>query len=107
MISWAEILALTGFQYSAVDGEMMFAPRDGQYFWSNGYAYGTVSMKRSGKKISVTLLSLHGDCSFKTFTLRGFGRTQLDAEFVLRSGAQTTIEVTANDSKAGVPTYGL
>ena len=107
MISWAGVLALTGFQYSAVDGEMFFAQKDGQYFWSNGYAYGTVSMKRSGGKVSVTLSSLHGDCSFKTFTLRGFGRTTFDASFVLSSGSQKTFEVTANDSKAGIPSYEL
>ena len=107
MISWAELLALTGFQYSAVDGEMMFAPKNGEYFWSNGYAYGTVSMKRAGKKISVTLSSLHGDCSFKTFTLRGFGRLTFDAKVVLASGSQRAFEVIANDSNAGIPTYEL
>jgi hypothetical protein len=107
MISWAELLALTGFQYSAIDREMIVTPRDGQYFWSNGYAYGIVSMKRNGGTVSVTLSSLHGDCSLKTFTLRGFGRATFDAKFVVPSGSQKTFEVTANDSKAGIPTYEL
>lgn len=41
MASWAAVLALTGFQYSAVSGVMRFALNAGQTFWSTGYAWGT------------------------------------------------------------------
>jgi non-lysosomal glucosylceramidase len=107
MISWAEVLALTGFHYSAVDQNMTFARIDGDHFWSNGYSYGTVSMKRTGAKVSVTLSALQGNVSFKTFTLRGFGRKTFTAPLTISSGKQQTFEVTANDSKAGVPAYDL
>jgi len=41
MASWASVLALTGFQYSAVDKTINFNNQLGNWFWSNGYAWGT------------------------------------------------------------------
>ena len=45
MASWGLIPALAGFRYSGVDGTMAFADRPGTYFWSNGYAFGTCTVK--------------------------------------------------------------
>jgi len=44
MASWAALLALTGFHYSAVTGTMRFAASDTPvtWFWSTGYAWGTL-----------------------------------------------------------------
>ena len=42
MAAWAGILAYTGFHYSAVDNTMKFNAKEGNYFWSNGYQYGTI-----------------------------------------------------------------
>ena len=44
MAAWAGIPAWTGFRYSALDLSMSFHPREGRYFWSNGYRYGTVEI---------------------------------------------------------------
>ncbi len=44
MAAWAGILAYTGFQYSAVDNNMTFNARNGKFFWSNGYLYGTIEI---------------------------------------------------------------
>jgi uncharacterized protein (DUF608 family) len=41
MASWASVLALTGFQYSALDKTIKFKNQVGKWFWSNGYAWGT------------------------------------------------------------------
>jgi uncharacterized protein (DUF608 family) len=54
MASWAAINALTGFQYSAVDGTMTFDAPDGTYFWSTGHAWGTVNIS-NGKTDIETL----------------------------------------------------
>lgn len=40
MASWASVIALSGFHYSAVDKQMQFTSAPGTYFWSNGYAWG-------------------------------------------------------------------
>ena len=48
MASWSAILALTGFHYSGVTREMKFGDITGKYFWSDGYAYGTVEISNAG-----------------------------------------------------------
>jgi non-lysosomal glucosylceramidase len=48
MASWAAVLALTGFHYSAVDQRMTFAARPGRFFWSTGYGYGTCVLEGEG-----------------------------------------------------------
>ena len=59
MDSWSSILALTGFHYSGVTDEISFNNLTGKYFWSNGYAYGTIDMSDTskGKKVILTVLN--------------------------------------------------
>ena len=38
MASWAAVLALSGFHYSAPQATMTLNAQEGRYFWSNGYA---------------------------------------------------------------------
>ena len=52
MASWSAVLALTGFHYSGIKKEITFNDINGNYFWSNGYAYGTVQLEESGKRES-------------------------------------------------------
>jgi uncharacterized protein (DUF608 family) len=95
MISWAGVLAITGFHYSAVDQALTFAAKAGRFFWSNGYAYGTVQQERAAGKISVTLTSLKGDLAFKTFTAEGAGFKTFKTVQTLRSGQTMSFEVPA------------
>ena len=74
MAAWAGILAYTGFQYSAVDKSMSFNAKEGKYFWSNGYQYGTVELSDSGLSKTVVLTSKNGDLNLSLFTLNGFGK---------------------------------
>lgn len=60
MASWAAILALTGFQYSAPAKTMTFAAKPGTHFWSTGYAWGTCTIKKQGKRLSPKLKLLSG-----------------------------------------------
>jgi uncharacterized protein (DUF608 family) len=71
MISWAGILALTGFHYSGVDKTMEMAAREGTFFWSNGYAYGTATLKKAGDGLAVTLRTLKGELALATFKAKG------------------------------------
>ena len=41
MASWAAVLALTGFHYSAVTRELSLRGQPGRLFWSTGYAWGS------------------------------------------------------------------
>jgi uncharacterized protein (DUF608 family) len=72
MASWSAVLALSGFQYSGVEKSMAFDAKEGQYFWSNGYAWGTVNIQRSGQSASVDLKVLQGELALNTFQLKGF-----------------------------------
>ena len=80
MTSWAAVLAMTGFGYSGVEKSMTFTARDGSFFWSNGYAWGTCSLKKRGKDIRVELSVLHGRLSLSKFVLRNFGDREFDPD---------------------------
>ena len=55
MASWAAVLALTGFHYSAVTGEMTFdARRPGsRTFWSTGDAWGVLALTDAGPQLEI------------------------------------------------------
>ena len=69
MASWAAVLALTGFHYSAVDGRMEFAARKGTFFWSTGYAWGTVRIAQQGEEWQADLQVLGGQVEVKELVL--------------------------------------
>ncbi len=80
MASWAAVLALTGFQYSAVENTIQFAAADKplKWFWSNGYAWGIVKQKPGKKKTEVELTVLHGNLNIKKLIIKDFGFFELD-----------------------------
>ena len=73
MMAWAGILATTGFHYSAVERSMKFTSKEGTYFWSNGYSYGTCQVKN--KEAILTVLS--GKLELDSFSLEGIGTKKM------------------------------
>ncbi len=69
MISWAGLLAWTGFHYSGLDGTLQLGPRDGKFFWSNGDAYG--SYEKKGKRL--TLQVVGGSLRVERIVIAGTG----------------------------------
>ena len=67
MASWASVLALSGFHYSGPAGTMNFTSEPGNYFWSNGYSYGTCNVTPSSIEFSV----IKGGVDLKALTLTG------------------------------------
>ena len=53
MASWATIIALSDFNYSAVDKVFHITSNPGTYFWSNGYSWGTCTVSKSSFEIEV------------------------------------------------------
>ncbi len=91
MASWAAILALTGFQYSAVDGRLAFAAPTAacRHFWSNGYAWGTCALRPNGDgSCSLRFEVLHGEIRFAEIRLTGLGALRYDEAQVLQKGDQ-------------------
>ena len=66
MASWASILALSGFHYSAVTKDIAFTDKPGRYFWSTGYAWGMCEVRADG---TAELSVLKGELPVKTLTI--------------------------------------
>jgi len=86
MASWGAVIALSGFQYSAVKKSIQFTAKPGRYFWSNGSQYGTVNIKGEGEKKSVTFTVLRGDMSLKSLNLKAFGSKTFKNNINLKEG---------------------
>lgn len=88
MAAWAPVLALTGFEYSGVSGEMTFNAKEGQWFWSNGYGWGTVDISQSNGDWDVTLKVLYGELELKTFELASAGKISFETQLNLAEGQE-------------------
>jgi non-lysosomal glucosylceramidase len=96
MASWAAVLAMTGFHYSGVEKSMTFAAKDGTYFWSNGYAWGSCSIKQSAKGKLIELSVLQGELDLSSFTLDGFGRHQFDQPLEIKAGQKVKFSISGS-----------
>lgn len=72
MASYSGLLAYTGFGYSAVNKSMKFNNRDGKFFWSNGYQYGTVEISSTDGQKTASLTVLNGSIELRSFQIKGF-----------------------------------
>ncbi len=81
MVAWAGVLASSKFHYSAVDKSMSFTSAPGTYFWSNGYAWGTCTVKDNAAELTV----LSGEVALDSFTLEGLGTQKLKGKTIRAS----------------------
>ncbi|MCY3865078.1 MAG: GH116 family glycosyl-hydrolase [Chloroflexi bacterium] len=95
MASWAAILALSGFGYSAVAGRIRFAAptETRRHFWSTGYAWGSCALKPNGSGCDVDFAVLGGEVSFSELTLTGLGAARFDPPQLLTKGDRLTCTV--------------
>jgi uncharacterized protein (DUF608 family) len=98
MASWAAVLALTGFHYSGVEKAMTFAPGEGMFFWSNGYAWGNCSLKGAKEGINVELSVLHGELALVKFVLDGFGYNRFDKTLQIKAGEKAKFQMSREGS---------
>ncbi|MEP3837794.1 MAG: GH116 family glycosyl-hydrolase [Algibacter sp.] len=94
MASWGAVIALSGFQYSAVEKSIQFTDKQGNYFWSNGSQYGTVDIKEKGNTKSITFKVLSGTMTLKSIKLKGFGTKTFKSEIRLTEGKSTEYIIT-------------
>ena len=94
MISWAALTTLTGFQYSGVTGTMSFAAadKDSQWFWSNGYAWGTFRQKKTAKGTKVELKVHHGSLELSELAITKVGSITFPIGHTVSEG-QSVLEV--------------
>jgi uncharacterized protein (DUF608 family) len=87
MASWTAVLALSGFQYSALDQTMRFAAKSGKWFWSNGSAWGTCKINK--RRIELTVL--HGAVTLQHLEITGQGRAKIGR--TLRQGQRVALTI--------------
>ena len=95
MASWAALLALTGFRYSAVTKSVTFGAAEGRskVFWSNGSAWGTCRQAPVQYGVDVELAVLHGSLSVRRLTLDGVGYAESSRPKTIRKGQSETFHV--------------
>ncbi|MEE4115430.1 MAG: GH116 family glycosyl-hydrolase [Marinilabiliaceae bacterium] len=89
MAAWSGVLAITGFNYSGVYGSFAINPIEGTWFWSNGYAWGTVVIEdtESGG-YDIKLNVLEGTIFISKFILNGIGKVGFEDSIKLSSGEE-------------------
>ena len=80
------MLALTGFHYSAVEKRLTFAAKDGNFFWSNGYAWGIYRVR--GSELAFTVQ--RGTIAVGRIVLTGLGELTLPAPQTIIAGQTAT-----------------
>ncbi len=83
LASWAAVLALTGFSYSAPDKQIKFANKLGTHFWATGRAWGTCQLTKESGSRRVALKVMQGSIRFDRFTITGFGQFNKDGVRVI------------------------
>jgi hypothetical protein len=80
MASWAGILALTGFHYSAVDQKLSIAAarQPTTWFWSNGSAWGTIEQHPHPQGIALSLRVMYGSLRIRAIKIGDAGQLNYD-----------------------------
>ncbi len=93
MASWASVLAITGFHYSAIDKTMKMNAKPGKWFWSNGYSWGTVDIQKKDLKYNIKLNVLFGELMIESFELKGTGIFKVKTQTNLGEGKSLQFEI--------------
>ena len=65
MASWGAILAWSDFRYSGIEQTIHFTDKPGNYFWSNGYAWGSCTIEKKRATLDV----IYGEIPLKTISV--------------------------------------
>jgi hypothetical protein len=73
---------------------MTLVAEEGRQFWSNGYAWGTYSIDRAGRRMNVSLSVLHGNLTLARFNLTDYGSRVFEKPLQVAEGQTATFAVT-------------
>ena len=87
MASWASVVAWSEFDFDAVHGTFSITSRPGDYFWSNGYAWGNAHIEIAADgAIAATISVSSGSLKLSNIKLAGAGDVKLKKAVVLTEG---------------------
>jgi non-lysosomal glucosylceramidase len=90
MASWSAVPALTGFHYSGTAMIMDFHAKPGNWFWSNGYAWGTMKIEKTNTGVNATLKVINGRLNLVSLKLQGMATSKDDDSVTLKEGESRT-----------------
>lgn len=85
MAAWSAPLAISKFNYDGTENSMRFSSIPGNYFWSNGYAWGTCIVKKNGAILNV----LFGEICIKKFSLDNGQKLKFNGLHMAEGSLQT------------------
>lgn len=89
MASWALIPAWSEFDYSAITGSFTITGKPGNYFWSNGYAWGNATVETTPEgKVNATISVHHGNLKLSRVIVENAGSHKLRKMTILKEGQQ-------------------
>jgi hypothetical protein len=97
MASWGAVLALSGFEYSAMEKRISFALSQSKtpVFWSNGSAWGTASQRKKREGIEVKITVLGGTLKLREVSVSQVGGVRLSGVSTLRDGQSERFSVSS------------
>jgi len=93
MASWSALLALTGFHYSGLQKEITFNNISGNYFWSNGYAYGNVNLREMDGDRQMELTVLNGKLELSGINIKTLSKLSLPETKTILCGETATFVI--------------
>lgn len=93
LASWSAMLALTGFHYSGIQKELTFNNINGNYFWSNGYAYGTVQLEDLENGKQMKLVVLNGQLQLSNIVIENVGKLSIPGSTTLEAGETVSFAI--------------
>jgi len=89
MASWGAVIALSGFNYSAVKKSMSFNTFNGSMFWSTGDAWGVC--KQNNDVVELTVY--HGIIKLNTFSIKEIKSNLLKEPIELKQGKTVVLNL--------------
>jgi hypothetical protein len=106
MASYALLLALSGFRYSAIDQTVTFTPRINQEsfhcFFAAGSGWGTYTQSVKGSAQEVRLEVLHGEITLRQIQLRNETGAAILSALVTPGPASSHVLKVQSESSGGM-----
>ncbi len=96
MASWAAVLALTGFLYSAVERKLQVRVTSGKHFWSTGYAWGGVRFKPGAGSLEMIVSVNQGSLKLNEVRAGAFAVSLPKPGLTIEKGSSEVFELRKN-----------
>ena len=96
MASWAAVLALTGFDYSAVERKLQVKVTSGKHFWSNGYSWGQILFNPGGEGLKMIISVKQGNLKLSEIRAGDFSYNIPEPGMSIKKGQLETFELRKN-----------